>query len=794
MLKLWMQAYANIRKTKSVSITLAALFLVAALLINIGLLVSINYGNFFSSLKKELNSSDAYYYMSESLYSDKILNSLESNEHVKKTEVTKSMTVGGEIYYKDKDRSFSVMFNNMNKTRELSKWKYVGEYLSPEDMSVYIPEIFKAVGGYNLGDKLTLKYKDIETNQSKELSFTVKGYIEDVFFSSTDTGMMGFYLPEETYNKVSGILNNSKYESYTIFTNLDSVKNSAKVENSLRELLKLNTSSFMASDSSKMLFSIDIDLITLSRCMMASMIAVMMVIFAAIIVVVCLLVVRFRIINSLEDDIMKIGSLKSIGYTNRQIISTILIQFLTIAGLGSLAGIAVAYPLLPFVSIVFEQQSGLKWVQGFDFFSSFTTLATIFAIVIVVTFLAANKVKNLTPVLALRGETSAKKYSKNYLPLEKTRGNLSVLLAFKSILQGIKLNIMIIVIIIAVTFAGAYGVIMYYNTTVDTTAFAEIPGYEITNVIAALDPQRDNTDTINTIKSMENVYKVQYLDELKIKVGDVEASCFAMDNFNNRNTNLVYKGSYPQNPGEIALAGVLAERINKSIGDTVSVTIGENTQTFKVTGLSNGSSMGGINTCLLVSDVKKLNPEFRQQNLYIYLDKGTDAAKFIDKLVEKIPRDILLGTSNFDKLLAEGMSSYQNIVGLMGISMFVITLFVITLVLYFVISSSIIKKKRELGIKKATGFTTLQLMNQLSISFIIPIFIGASIGSILGAFLTNPMMSVFMKSAGIMKTRFIVDPIWISVFALAILAFSYLLSILITLKIRKISAYELVNE
>ena len=72
MKKLWMQAAANIKKTKSTSITLGILFLVAAILINTGLLVTINYGDFFSNTKKELNTSDAYFSVPDSLYNDNV--------------------------------------------------------------------------------------------------------------------------------------------------------------------------------------------------------------------------------------------------------------------------------------------------------------------------------------------------------------------------------------------------------------------------------------------------------------------------------------------------------------------------------------------------------------------------------------------------------------------------------------------------------------------------------------------------------------------------------------------------
>ena len=191
---------------------------------------------------------------------------------------------------------------------------------------------------------------------------------------------------------------------------------------------------------------------------------------------------------------------------------------------------------------------------------------------------------------------------------------------------------------------------------------------------------------------------------------------------------------------------------------------------------------------------EELNPESKPQPLYIYLEQGTSASKLIKTLEKNIDKNILLASVNFDKEMEEGMASYQKIVAIMGLAMLIITFLVVMLVLYFIISSSVIRIKRDLGIHKAIGFTTLQLMKQLSISFTIPITIGTTIGTVLGAFYSNALLSLSMKSTGIMKTGFIVDPIWIIAFGAVTIILSYCLSMLITWRIKKISAYALVTE
>lgn len=162
--------------------------------------------------------------------------------------------------------------------------------------------------------------------------------------------------------------------------------------------------------------------------------AVMIVAFAFIIVAVCLIVVRFRIGNSIEDDMTKIGSLKALGYTSRQIVLSIVMQFVLIALAASIFGILLSYMATPVLSDLFAQQSGVKWIQGFDPSISIITLGLI--IVVVIACITARKINRLNPIVALRGGIVTHNFKKNHLPLEKTRGNVPFLLVIKNLLQN----------------------------------------------------------------------------------------------------------------------------------------------------------------------------------------------------------------------------------------------------------------------------------------------------------------------------------------------------------------------
>ena len=65
----------------------------------------------------------------------------------------------------------------------------------------------------------------------------------------------------------------------------------------------------------------------------------------------------------------------------------------------------------------------------------------------------------------------------------------------------------------------------------------------------------------------------------------------------------------------------------------------------------------------------------------------------------------------------------------------IITVIVVVMILYLVIKTMIIKRKKEFGVMKAIGYSTIQLMNQISISFLPVIITGVACGGVLGYFI-----------------------------------------------------------
>ena len=127
--KLFMLTLANIRKTKGHTVSLFIMFLIAAFLLNAGLLVYINFGGFFEKTTKELNTSNVYYIVPSDLYTKQVEDYITNDHNLLEMQKEESLWGIATTKYKNDSRERFYLINDADKTRNMSKWKFVGEHL-----------------------------------------------------------------------------------------------------------------------------------------------------------------------------------------------------------------------------------------------------------------------------------------------------------------------------------------------------------------------------------------------------------------------------------------------------------------------------------------------------------------------------------------------------------------------------------------------------------------------------------------------------------------------------------------
>ena len=151
---------------------------------------------------------------------------------------------------------------------------------------------------------------------------------------------------------------------------------------------------------------------------------------------VSLVVVNFRIRNSVEEEIRNIGALKALGYTSRQLIGAFLAQFLLLALGGVLLGILCSLPVLPGLAAMFASQTGIVWNNPFSPLAAGMTLLAVEALVGAVAFLSAVRIRRLPPIVALRTGLQTHSFRRNPLPLDRGNRPLTLSLAGKQMARS----------------------------------------------------------------------------------------------------------------------------------------------------------------------------------------------------------------------------------------------------------------------------------------------------------------------------------------------------------------------
>ena len=342
------------------------------------------------------------------------------------------------------------------------------------------------------------------------------------------------------------------------------------------------------------------------------------------------------------------------------------------------------------------------------------------------------------------------------------------------------------VLTVLVAFSGT----LFYNVAIKPENFMSALSDETPDVIVYSE-NADVTALQNKLVAEPNVENaLQYITG-SVKIGDKTATVFACEDFSKTRNDVCYEGKNPQKADEIALGSAFAE--NYKVGDTVTVKLGDMAKTFKVTGFVQSVNLNGELCTLSMEGYESLSETGVTPALYVYLKENTDAAAFISRIEERYP-DLVAQTANAQKLMEEAQSMYMGITVVLTVVIFIVTVLIVLFILYIVIKSLLVKRRQELGIYKAMGYTSAQLIWQTAGSFM-PVSVAAIVLSSMAALVYMPgIYQVIFEALGVMKHSMEVSLGFLMLFAAIEIVLNLMISVMLCMPIRKISAYALIKE
>ncbi|MCL1809550.1 MAG: FtsX-like permease family protein [Clostridiales bacterium] len=767
----------SFRKGRGQMTSMLVIITAAAFLMNVGGLTLYNFSLSYDKKAEELNAPDVIALVGKEGYRPAYEDFLNSDLSVVQTTSEdiifmpecSFMFGGGKL-------TQGVLFQNMDISREMSPLTIVSGEDAPARNAIYAPYIMQLGGGYAVGDSITLEYKH------EEYTFQITGFVEDIMLGCINMGVMGFYLPEPLYKRFLSDV--PVYPAVLLSAKLDDPRSGEAVSDGF---------SAYFNEDGNVYYAVPATLTKYARTISANITSMLMVAFSAIITLIALIVIRFRIGDSIRDDIRDIGSLKAIGYTSNQVKASMLLQYAGIALAGSLVGIGLSYLALPLLASLLSAQTGLLWHQGFAPGTSAVCLLLILAAASLNVLQSARRVKSLEPVTAIRGSLNARNVKKNFFRLDKSKGSLQFTLARKLIVQNPVQNIMISIIIAAVTYASAFGLVFFYNMTVDSDSFIGTIAGEVSSLMVKPLSNQNTARIREEIGNMPEVRKSIVFDGVMVLVNDEVFFVDVTEDFDDLEGQMLYEGSFPESPDEIAIGGAASEKFGKSTGETIRVVNGQKEADYLICGLIQSGNNIGRTLTLTVEGVRRVIPDYIPAAMYVYLNDGVETASFINALEDQYG-GIIDKPINLEELIDAATGSYVALISLFAVCVLMVTGFVVSLVLYFVIKTMVARRKRDFGVQKALGFTSLQLVQQISLSFLPVVAIGSAAGVACGYLFINPMLSAMFKGVGIMKFELVISHAWLATLCVGIVLFSYLVAALVSSRVRKISAYALMTE
>lgn len=778
---------AHFHKDKAVLLAFLLILTVASMLLHTSLMVA-RYDSMYEEKFEKQGVSDSIFFCLGD--EDKINAAINDMDYVDSSYLVDiiipdmvTLSVNGG---KDKDIEGMFFVDEENET-VYQDLHYVEKDDSIEGPSICMNVYTAYAEGIKVGDKIKVSNKD---TGSYEL--TVKGIYEDLF-----CGQM--------YSYYSTIVDHGTYEmlydgsEYVSSAEMPFQMQFLCVKFRAGEDISIKSTALQDEFAKEGMYCRGYDklLAKAGYTGISNIIAAFMASFSVIIMIIAFIMIIFTVNTNINRDIRNIGALRAVGFTISQVRKSLMLEYSLVAAVACLTGITGSYLVFPVIeNLALKQLTGLVWEGGFHPAMSLPVLAGVIAVMLIVTFVATHLIRNIHPATALRFGLESHSFKKNYLPLDKTTGRLDILLALKSTLQNKGQNLIIAGVILAVSYLTAFSAILFHNTRIDITNFQRLLQGDAPDAYVNIqyNTPEEMYDIIDKIRAMDGVTEAYGLSNTDAHSGDY--NCYLLYSTDPQYVYCgVYEGEMALEANEAVVGGLLAERQGLGVGDEIKVKYMDREESFLITGLQQAVYSMGERIYISEEGFKRLDGEPRYTYVRVRIEDATEER--VDEFLEDA-KDLLGDYCTSTENYYHTQRSTDNVpvfaVSLVILILIILNIFTVLIVIRLLLKTVFIKREKEFGIKKAVGFTSRQLRTQLALS-LIPISIAGSIlGAICSCLTTNSLFDLIFSSYGIKNSDLLINPGVIPVTVLLVTILVFVISYVMSGRMKKVSAYQLISE
>ncbi|MCM1275525.1 MAG: FtsX-like permease family protein [Lachnospiraceae bacterium] len=767
-------ARSNLRKAKGQTAAIVVLVLLASMMMNLWLMLGLDYKKNFDRTYDRLNDGHVNIAAAGAGeledFAEKLL-----NERGDVTEFCFAETHIGNGSFDYNGGEINTNFIFLDKETALSR--KVGRIEITEDSGksgLYLPLLYSV--SYAVGDEIALKLGN------ETLKYTVCGFTNSASVGSHNCVMCAMVLSEDEYGKLSDKL--ATMPATLISLRLDDVSKSESAETEIKDaLLEEFPNASIGSNSYATL--------VVSRYISQTICAAILSAMALLITLIAVVVISSNVMNYVQENMQNLGALKAIGYKSSQLISAQITQFSLIALVTSAVGTALSYLIFPSLNDMMISQTGIPYEVRFLPLPCVITLVFMTGVIAAAVYLSAKRIRKIEPIMALRNGVRTHSFKKNRVPLDKTGAPLNFALALKNVLSEKKRNITVAVTMLVLSLVIVFSGVMLENFVINQQSFIDIiVGVSADSCIGVAPSADEELRTALENDERTEKFYLYTTDTYVTANGGASLMASVCDDCSKiGNQNAVVEGRFPKFDNEVAVAIKYAREEGVKVGDEISLKAAANEEKYIVSGFTQLSNNLGKD-CLLTREGMERISEMKNFNYYVDVKDGVDVDKFNEDVTEGFSDKVSMMVNQ--KAILDGSGQvYISLVTMIVIAVLILSAVIVLFVLYLLVRTMLASKKRDYGIYKALGFTTGQLVLQTAYSFMPALTVSAAVGIILGSFVINPLLALFLGGIGIVKCTFSVPIVFNVIAGAGLILFAFGAACLLSSRIKKIAPREL---
>ena len=792
MYRYFFMAKNNIKKQKGDMITFFVLTLIASMLIFISASFLIGTGKVVDTNMKMINSADILVLMSDDERAEaRIAEIIKGNSDCSGYEATKYLNCSAKYRRKGEKiwTDYSIHIASYEDERKIQTLSCHAGKLHGDQAVIPV----SLSSSYKIGDTMELKIGDIVYR------LKVAAYNEDnIYCSPMNLGTYLIFVSERMYNTIE-FENPEKAMPCMLYkTNLSkAAKNSGRDTNYFVDELfnefndwyinyckthpgyGLSSMNFLPADLMK----------TASLILPMIFIAIVLV-FAVIMFVIAMVIIHFSVKNFIMLNMKNTGIMEASGYTVKELVLILLLQLLLVSGLGSAAGVAAGILALGPAGAIILATLGLSWNQLPSPAIAASVIAGICIIVSLLTVVLGREYSKTSVLSALHGGNNMAGKRRNTFSFEHSPFPISITMACKDTFGKFssKIGVIFIMAILSISTIVGFGMVDSYAR--DDVALLNMAGmFDCDAVVDGNDTMMKNVEAMSTVSSVygDTWYAFNY--SVGKRVSSITTRAFT--DTSHIKGGSILEGGWPESANEIMLASAAADTLHAEYGDTVTIRNNGKEEDFRVCGLCQTMNNMGMMAYMTTAGYERVAPAPAEYNLWINLKKGNTFEDFKTEFNDVYPdvevTDYREACRNTTGVVTVGMKATAVFIA-------VLTILIVAFVESLIVRAQITREWRNLGVSKALGFTSGQLIRQIMLSNMPSIVIGVVIGLILSPVSGENLMKSAFAIFGFRKAIFTVLPLSYIMTAVIICGIAMLTAAYLGRRIKSLEPVNMITE